>query len=168
MVRKEISKDKALERLILLCNKSEQCEFDLYRKMLNWRIPSIDRKEILEYLKENKLLDDRRFANAYANDKARFSSWGPQKIRAELILRKIKSNFIKEALGNIDSQIWKEGLRRCALSKSKGLDLVGEEAYTNYQKLFRYLISRGFPSGAVSKVINLIKQKSNNNDIDMV
>lgn len=159
MAKKLITKEKALERLQSLCGRSEQCEFDLIRKMINWGINPSDRKEILEYLKENRYLDEARFSRSFANDKARFSAWGPKKIRIELIKRKINSSLISEALHNVDQKYWKEGLLRIANSKAKTLDLVGEESRENKQKLFRYLISRGFPSKSVVVAVNLMKKR---------
>lgn len=159
MVRKMVTREKALERLELLCNRSEQCEYELNRKMLNWGISSSDRKSIIQSLRESRLVDDSRYSKAYANDKARFSFWGPQKIRMELMKRHIQSSLVSEAIKNVDSQVWKEGLLRNAGSKSKKLDLIGEKGWDNRQMLFRYLISRGFPSSAVSKVIELIKKR---------
>ena len=154
-----MTKEKALERLIVLCNRSEQCEYELNRKLVNWGISSSDRQEILEYLRDSRLVDEARYAKAYTNDKARFSSWGPQKIRIELARRHIHSYLVSEAIGKVENKVWKEGLLRCAVSKSKGLDLIGEEGWDNCQKLFRYLISRGFPSSAVSKAVNIMKKQ---------
>ena len=159
MLRKEITKEKAFERLVSLCNRSEQCESDIVRKMLNWGLPSRDRIEILDSLKSERLVDDLRFAKAFANDKARFSAWGPLKIRAELVRKRIKSALIKEAVQNVDPNVWKEGLLKCAVSKSRNIDLIGEENWNNRQKLFRFLISRGFSSSSASKAVNLMKKK---------
>ena len=159
MQKKPITKEKALERLESLCSRSEQCQSDLIRKLINWGITSTDRKEIMETLIENRFVDDARFARSYASDKARFSAWGPNKIKAELIKRRIKANLISEALKNVEQATWKSGLLRCVSNKAKNLDLTGEEEWDNRQKLFRYLISRGFPSSSVSKAINFIQSK---------
>ncbi|MCH5241274.1 MAG: RecX family transcriptional regulator [Muribaculaceae bacterium] len=158
-MKKEVTKEMAFEKLAALCSRSEQCEFDLNRKMINWGLSSANRKEVLESLRNYHFVDDARFAKSFTNDKARFSSWGPNKIKIELIKRKITQSDIIKALNEVDKSVWKEGLLRCATSKSKHLDLTGEEAWESKQKLFRYLISRGFPSSAVSKVINFIKKK---------
>lgn len=159
MQRQPITKEKALERLQSLCSRSEQCESDLIKKMINWGIPSCDRKEIIENLKENRFLNNSRYARSFALDKARFAVWGPNKIRLELIKRRIHSNDIKSALENIGQDIWKEGLTKCARNKAKNLDLIGEEGWNNSQKLYKYLISRGFPGGVSSKMVNLLKKK---------
>ena len=159
MKKKTITKEKALERLASLCSRSEQCEFDLIRKLTAWGISSSDRKDIIEYLKENRYVDDSRFAKSFANDKARFSSWGPFKIKSELSLRKIKSSFILEAIESIDREIWKEALLKNAASKSKALDLIGEEGLENSVKLFRYLANRGFSSEWSRKAVELMKKR---------
>lgn len=158
MRKKELTKEEVLQRLEGLCARSEQCEFDLNRKMLLWGITSDQRKEVIEMLREHRYVDDARFARSYANDKARFSSWGPAKIRIELIKRRIKAPLIAEALKNVSPEVWKDGLLRCAVSKSKNLDLIGEDGYAERQKLFRYLLSRGFPSGASSKAVGQMKR----------
>lgn len=163
MIRKELTKEKALGRLESLCSRSEQCEYDLTRKLLNWGLTSSVRTEILESLKENKFLDNARFAKSYANDKAKFAYWGPQKIRAELIKRRINSDMIKDALANIPQDVWKEGLIRCVSSKGRNFDLIGEAAWENRKKLFHYLISRGFPSAAANKAINYLKKNQEEN-----
>lgn len=157
-----MTKEKAIARLQSLCNRSEHCEFDLNRKMMTWGLSSSDRNEILEYLRENRLVDDLRFAKAFANDKARFSSWGERKIQIELQKRKIGYPLIKEALQSIELSVWKDALLKCAESKSKNLDLIGEDSYENSQKLYRYLILRGFSSLLSSKAVNLMKKRQKN------
>lgn len=159
-----VTKEKALDKLTTLCSRGEQCEFELNRKMLNWGLNSSDRKEIIEYLKTNRFLDEARYARSYANDKARFSAWGPAKIHAELMLRRISTPSIREALNSVEPAIWKEGLLRCASSKARNLNLLGEESWENSQKLYRYIISRGFPSSAASKAVTYMKKKQEENE----
>ena len=125
MAKKPITKESALLRLASLCSRSEQFEFDINRKMMNWGLNSSQRQELLEYLKENKYLDESRFARSFTNDKARFSAWGPYKIRLELRRRQINNNLITEAISNVEQKIWKEGLLKNLNSKAKNLDLTG-------------------------------------------
>lgn len=158
-MKKPITKEKALERLAGLCSRSEQCEADLVRKLYNWGITQSEQKEILDHLKEHRYLDESRFARSFVNDKARFSHWGPYKIKMELIRKKVSSKLISEAIKDVDPEVWKEGLLKVAAAKARTLDLFGEEGYDNRQKLFRYIVSRGFPSSPASKAVNLMKKK---------
>lgn len=156
--RKQISKEKAIERLTTLCVNAEQCEFDMNRKMLNWGLSAPDRKDILEYLIENNYLNDARFARSFTRDKARFSNWGPIKIKMELIKKRIKSNFIADALHSVEPEIWKDALLKCVKSKSKDLDLIGENSWENRQKLYKFLIWRGFSSNMSAKAVDRMKK----------
>ena len=159
MAIRPVTKEKALDRLTSLCVRSEQCGFDLKRKLINWRLSVADIKGILEYLKEHKYLDETRYAKSFANDKAKFSLWGPYKIKMELSKRKIHPQIIREAVSGVGQEIWKDSLLRCATLKSRNLDMIGEEGYVNRQKLFRYLISRGFPSEAAKKAVAVMKRR---------
>lgn len=165
-MKKPLTKDKALERLASLCSRSEQCVFDIRKKLFNWGLSRKECEEVISYLLENKYVDEARFARSYTHDKARFSSWGPLKIKMELSLRKINKVFIQEAVESIDGEIWKEGLLKTAISKSKGLDLIGEDGRNNRQKLFRYIVSRGFPSSASSKAVEIIAKRQKNQKVD--
>lgn len=159
MRNKTLSKEEALGRLEGLCARSEQCEQDLIRKMINWGINSGDRKEILDSLKENRYLDNARYAKSFANDKARFSSWGPYKIRIELARRHISSSLISDALKDVTSEIWKESLLKSAETKARTLDFTGENSRESSQKLYRFLIGRGFPSEMSLKAVKLMKKR---------
>lgn len=164
-----ITKEKALQRLQTLCCRAEQCEHDITQKLYVWRLPATERREIIEFLKENRYIDDFRYAKSFAHDKARFSGWGPNKINIELRKKRIPAPQIKEALSLIDNDVWKESLIKNASAKSRHLDLIGEEEYNNRQKLFRYLVSRGFPSSASSKAVTLMasrqRKEAENNEL---
>lgn len=159
MPAKPVTKEKALERLASLCSRSEQCEYQLKEKLIRWGINEAERSEILEYLKENRYIDDERFARAYAGDKARFSNWGPYKIQLELRKLRIGNGEIRGAINNVPADVWKEGLLKNAEIKSKNLDLCGEEGYANRMKLYKYLIDRGFTSVMVTKAVALMKKR---------
>lgn len=152
--KKDITKEEALSRLESLCSRSEQCEYELNQKLYRWGLNVNERKEIISSLEENRYLDNARYARSYANDKARFSSWGPIKIRTELMRRHISSSLITEALKSVDQEIWKEGIMKCARTKARSLDLTEDNFHEKRQKLFRYLLTRGFPMDTSRKVVN--------------
>ena len=87
--KKLITAEQACLKLMELCSRSEQCEDDLIKKLLKMGISSPSRKEIIDYLKEERYLDNARYAGSFARDKARFSAWGPLRIRASLIAHRI-------------------------------------------------------------------------------
>ena len=89
-----------------------------------------------------KLLDDKRFAIAFAKDKFKFSTSGPYKIKQELINQKIDSSFIEEAINNIsdkelNNKIDKLILKNLKTNKPKDLILKN--------KIFVKLLNLGYP-----------------------
>ena len=149
--KKPISPEAAKLRMAGLCSRSEQCEFDIAQKLYKTGLPKKDRDDILSYLKEERYIDNARFARSFAGDKCRFSSWGPYKIKKALYEKRIAPQDITSALSSIEPEEWKNALMKCAKSKARSLNLTGENGKKDKLKLFKYLISRGFTSEMAKK-----------------
>ena len=158
--KKPVSPDVIQLRMADLCARSEQCEYDIDQKLYKAGLNPSDRERIINFLKEERFIDNRRFAGSFARDKCRFSAWGPYKIRMALLTKRISSAQIAEALESVEEKEWDEALMRCALSKSKNLDLNGIEARENKMKLYKYLLSRGFPSAKAAIAVKETVRKS--------
>ena len=115
-----------------------------------------DIRSIVNYLEENRYLDNLRFAWAYANDKVRFSAWGKYKIRLGLVAKRISTSDIREALESIDDKEYKDAILRAAKAKARSLDLTD---YEDRMKLYRHLASRGFESSLISKTISALRNQ---------
>ena len=153
MKRKNISKEEALLAMADLCARSEQCEFDIVRKLRLKMLPMSSIFEIIDYLKENRYIDADRYASGFANDKVRFSAWGRLKIRAALIAKKIPSHSIQTALDNIDESDYADALRRAVNAKIRSVDL---NVYEDRMKMYRYLMSRGFESALIGRALKAL------------
>ena len=55
-----LSREKALSAMAALCARSEQCEYDLRRKMQSRGVSQADADAVIEYLYENRVLDTDR------------------------------------------------------------------------------------------------------------
>lgn len=139
-----------------LCARSEQCSFDIKTKLYKVGLSSQAIESIIDFLKEEAFLSDRRYAKSYANDKVRFAAWGRLKIRHTLVGKRIPSNYISDALSLIDEDDYEDALDRAARAKASSLDLSERDGAV---KLYRHLLSRGFESDISSrKVKELIKE----------
>lgn len=141
-----------------LCSRSEQCEYDILRKLRSKGLSSSQCREVMDFLIEERYIDNSRFARSFASDKARFVSWGPKKIKAALTIRKIPSGMITAALDDIDPDVWEQGLMKCARTKSGSLELTGENGYEERRKLFAFLIGRGFSGDQANRAVRIMKQ----------
>lgn len=157
--KKSVTKEAALTRMADLCARSEQCRYDVARKLSVMGLTGCQVEEILTYLKDNRFVDDARYAGSFARDKCRFSGWGRYKIRVALMAKHIPAGIISDALESIDQQDYTSALRRVAESKARSLDLWGEERRENRMKLYRHILSRGFESDAAQKIIRDILRR---------
>ncbi len=140
---RSVTRDEALLKMASLCARSEQCEFDITRKLRVKGFSTDDISYIIDELKERRFIDNLRFATAFARDKVRFSSWGKMKIRAALLAHRIPVNLINEAFEQIDTDDYREAVMRSARSAAMTLDLSDRSGRL---KLLRRLMSRGFES----------------------
>ena len=165
--KKPVSPDEALCKMQSLCARSEHSEFEIDKKLYQLGITFPVRKEILTALKEERYVDNQRFARSFTNDKARLGGWGPKKIRIALIQHRIPSDLISEMLSNIDHEVWISSALKIAENKSRNIDITGEDGWAQRKKLFLYLISRGFTSEQANMAVKTLKSRRLNENEGM-
>lgn len=150
-----MTREEALLRMADLCARSEQCAFDIERKLRLRQMSEDDISAVIEELERRKFLDSARFARSFANDKLRFSGWGRVKIRAALAQRHIPASDISTALAALDSEEYESALLRVAEAKARRLDL---SSYADSTKLLRHLVSRGFSPSECTRALNILRE----------
>jgi len=143
--------EEALYKSAAYCSQSEHCISELKNKLAQWNVTESDQLKIIRYLKEEKYLDEKRFAFAYVKDKFRYNKWGKIKIRMELHQKKIEKELIEVALETIDLEEYKEMIIRLAKEKEKKLTYRNE--YERKGKLYRYLVGKGFEMEVINKLL---------------
>ncbi len=159
MIRKKsLSFEAAKLKMADLCARAEHCESEIREKLRKNGISLQETDDIVDFLIKNRFIDNARFASSFTNDKVRFSGWGRNKVRQALALKRIPAAFIREALENIDEDLYLETLHKVALSKSRHLSL---NDYDDRIKLYRYLLTRGFESSLISTEISTLRKAEN-------
>ena len=146
--------DILLNKAATYASRCEHCESEVREKLLDWGGTCEETDEIITYLIKERYIDNQRYANSYAKDKFRFNHWGKYKISMMLRSKNIESEFIEEALNQIDNEEYLEKLQQILRDKLRSLKYSSE--YEKKGKLFKFAQSRGFESSAISKVIDLI------------
>lgn len=151
---KEITAKDATERLEMLCSKREMCISQVEEKLRKWGVASEDRDSVVITLINNRYIDDRRYAIAYAKDKFRFNKWGPQKIRMQLLVKRIDAEYIADALLEVNPvelpvSIIKELERKATSVKAKS-------AYELRMKLIAVGVRKGFCYEMVARAVSQI------------
>ena len=139
---REITPEKALQRLEALCARSEQSPADVETKLRRWGVGERARETIVKQLRESGFLDERRYARAYVHDKHMFNGWGRMKIANVLRLKAIPQEYIDEALEQINTDSEADTLLK--LLRAKQRTIAGREPRKQRDALLRYAASRGF------------------------
>lgn len=142
--RRIVDPETALDRLESLCARSEQCSFDVMRKMATWGISRDQAEKIVMQLENGGFIDDGRYAEAYVRDKYRFARWGRNKIRLGLVAKKISRSDIDNALMAIDQAEYRTIMLQVLKAKSRSLpeDMAG--TFEGKNKLIRFAAGRGY------------------------
>jgi len=148
--REEILK-LALDRMQVLCSKSEKCSGDIKEKLKAYSLNDDEILKILESLKNDKFLDDSRFCTFYCRDKFKFNHWGKIKIRQTLKIKGVESSIIEESLALIDEDQYYKVILDLAEAKNKKIN--DTNIYSRKGKIFRFLGSKGFESELIYKAI---------------
>lgn len=148
-----ITPQKALERLQLLCARQEKCTHDLVLKLRQWGISPLEIDKIIKKLIADGYVDDKRFARLYAREKSRINKWGPLKLRAMLASKGIAKENVEEALGELNESAQLDKLNE--LLRKKMQQVKAKNRFDLRNKLIRFGASRGF---ALDDVIDAVNQ----------
>ena len=109
---------------------------------------------VLTKLKEEKYVDDLRYATAYARDKAAISGWGAAKIRYMLSAKGVAKEIVSEALNEVDES--KASTRLEKLLENKYKSLKDDPQWKI--KLLRFALGRGYSYDEVNDQIRRFAQ----------
>jgi len=139
--KKSLSTAEALAKLQKICSAQEKCPADVILLLKRWSVPQQHHTGIMNRLKEEHFVDERRFATAFVRDKVFLDHWGFVKIRYFLRQKRIPLNLIDEACRRIDRNDYAGMIRKELEKKKKTVKGTSREIWA---KLARYGSSRGY------------------------
>ena len=150
-------KAKCLSRLQRMCSKAEYCTADIRRKALR----SLDgdseaADEVVAALIADKYVDDRRYASAFAREKASLQGWGTVKIRFQLRGKGISEEAISAALDDVDPDGAEKKLDKILAAKARTLE--GDPQFR--LKMLKFGLSRGYEYPEVEASLERLKNNS--------
>lgn len=144
----------ALNKATSLCVASEKCEYDLKEKLDKWSVDVSDVIKIIEQLKKDDFINEKRYCNAFVKDKFKFNRWGKTKIVFMLRQKGISNQSIESAIDNIDTDEYISVLTDILSAKHK--TIKDKDPYQTKAKLYNFAVSRGFENEVIKEVIKRI------------
>ncbi|MCQ2149211.1 MAG: RecX family transcriptional regulator [Bacteroidales bacterium] len=141
---------KIINRFQAQCAKREYCVKEIRAKALKaLEGDAASADELVRLLVEDRFVDDRRYASAFARDKASLTGWGPLKIRFALRAKGVSEQDISAALSEVDGDRADE--RRARLAQTKMTALAADPR--RRLKLLKFLLGRGYEYDAVEAAV---------------
>jgi regulatory protein len=150
--QKTYTVDEATKILENYCAYQERCHKEIESKLYDLKMIPEAKEKIILHLLDHNFLNEERFSKAFARGKFYMKNWGKIKIKNELKFRDISSYNINVALKEIDENDYVKTLQSIA---EKKLAVINEKnIYKKKQKLITYLISKGYETDLIYKIIN--------------
>ena len=144
---------RCLSRLQKLCSKAEYCTSDVYRKAMKDLDGDAEAAaRVVASLVKEKYVDDVRYAEAFAREKAGLQGWGPVKIRFQLRAKGISEETIAAALEEVEPEKAADRLVRLLAGKARALE--GDPQFR--LKMLKYGLSRGYEYDTVEEALKKI------------
>ena len=148
---KPLTPDQVLDKMAKYCAYQERCVKDVRDKLKTFDIPEEEKSKILDYLLDNRFVNDERFAKSFVCGKVNQSGWGMNKIRFHLMQKGISKELIKEALGQTDEEVYRQ--RLIDILKTKSKTVKAENDFEKKRKLAAYAMQKGFEGNLVWEVL---------------
>ncbi|MGB5262497.1 MAG: regulatory protein RecX [Lutimonas sp.] len=109
-------------------------------------------EKIILHLFANNFLNEERFAKSFVRGKYSQKNWGKMKIKAALKQKGISDRNIMDGFKEIDEDTYLSNLKNLAQKKH---DLISENnRYKKRQKLYLFLVQKGYEQDLINEVIN--------------
>ena len=144
---------KVADRMRALCSRREYCRKDVLKKVMTALDGDAAKaEEVVGKLVEERYVDDRRYAAAFARDKASIAGWGAAKIKYMLAAKGVDREIIASALEEIDVNRADARLEKLMENKARSL----KDDPQRRIKLLRFGVGRGYAYEEVSSMIDRI------------
>ncbi len=154
----EDEREAAFQKAVKYLSYRDRSEAEIESHLARHGVPDEIISEIINRLKNNGLIDDKRFATQWVENRIEFRPRGRQALAYELKQKGITPTTIDEALENIDEE---EMAYRAAQQHQKK---ISTDNWPDFRKkLYAHLSRRGFSYEAISTIVQKVWSQRQNN-----
>lgn len=134
--------EQALSKLTAVCAKGEHCIHEMRTRMTRWQMDEDTQRRVIEYLLNERYIDETRYTKAFINEKIKYNHWGVRKIEQALYMKRIPKDVYAPLLADVSDSDMEDTLSPLLASKRK--TVKGSSPYEIRMKLIRFAMQRGF------------------------
>ena len=143
-----------------IVEKSYKSEKELVDKLILKGYDNESINKTMDVLKEYNFINDENYVKMYVKDKLK--QVGKKKIKYDLAKKGISDKIIDEEIYNIDSEYEKNTAYNLAIKKYNTIAKREADRFKLSQKLYRFLLSKGYSYDIVSSVVKEITKVDHN------
>lgn len=152
--------ESTLVSITKYCQYQERCHSEAMGKLLELGCTISEAEEYIAELITAGILNEERFARAYARGKFRMLGWGRVKIAQQLRFKKVSDYCIKKGLSEINGEEYAEKLKKLVEKKQNELKKERSKRI-KHQKIYKYIIQKGYESDIVTDLLKDINNEGN-------
>ncbi|NLM35584.1 MAG: recombination regulator RecX [Clostridiales bacterium] len=147
---------KAKNMALRYIERAYKTEKEMKDKLINKGYDEATIKRVISFLKEYNFIDDRKYADMYI--KAKQKNSGKNKIKYDLLKRGINQSIVDSVTESLTSECEEDSARVLAEKKYKAIIKREVDRRKIYEKLLRFLVSKGYTwelsKSVIEKVID--------------
>lgn len=142
---------EALQKIAAFCAYQERTHREVADKLKSYGLDEDEAGEIIIRLGREKLLDEERYAQAYARGKHRTNGWGRRRIKLEMKAKGLSDYCIKSGLKELEGDEYYAKLKQLLAQR----DAREKEAHPlkRKMKLTAYLNQKGYESDLIQDAL---------------
>lgn len=150
MTAQDSSTGYFLEKARHYCDYQERTILEVQQKLKGWSVTDAQITKIITQLEEEDMINEERFARAYALGKMRNNRWGRNKIMEGMFNKGLSELMIQIGLSEIEEEEYREILKKVLVNKK----INESDPYKYRMKLAQYALQKGFQSNLIWEIIN--------------
>lgn len=147
-----------IHKITKWCAYQDRSEYAVYQKLKSWGIDTFTIHEIIEYLKTEGYLNEKRFVLAFVQGKWHTKKWGVEKIKYHLKhIHHVNEALIEECMKEIDREAYMEQLKQLLLKKKKLIEKKEKDSMMLRKKIINFALSKGYH---LADIMELMKKNN--------
>lgn len=149
-----MDKEFFIRKITKWCAYQDRSEYETIQKLLSWGVDEKLLNEIIQYLKEENYLNEKRFVNAFINGKIHSKKWGVEKVKYHLKHKHhIPTETIDAILREIDYEKYLHQLQQLLMKKKQILEKKEDDKYLLKKKIINFALSKGYQLDEIIKAL---------------